>query len=121
MGKGEPQKPAKSMKERTVDQIYEYLLRHGEKTPAQLAKSLRLDLATVRNALKELRKQDKISLERPLFLQPTPARVVPPRIPERIKRKVEEQLEKARAIQLKVHEKQEEIKRKRWQLLTRKA
>jgi DNA-binding transcriptional regulator YhcF (GntR family) len=107
------------MKEKNVDQIYEYLLRHGEKTPLQLAKALRLDPATVRDALRELEKQDKIRLERPLFLAPTPPRVVPARVPERIKRKVEERVEKARAIQLKVHEKQKEIKRKREQLLTK--
>jgi len=116
----EPQKSVKPAREKTLDQIYKYLLRHGERTPAQLAKALRLDLTTVKDTLKKLEEQGKIRLERPLRLAPTPTRVVPPRVPEKIKRRSEEQVGKARAIQLKVHEKQEKIKEKRKQLLTEK-
>jgi predicted transcriptional regulator len=117
----ELQKPLKSIEEKNIDQVYAYLLRHGARTPLQLVKALRLDRVSVMNALKELERQDKIQLEKPLLLVPTPARVVPPRVPERIKRKAEEKLEKTLGMLSKVHEKQEEIKRKRKQLLTEKA
>lgn len=111
-----PQKAAEPVKEKTIDQIYEYLLKYGEKTPTQLAKALHLDLTTVKDSLKKLERKGKIRLERPLSLSPTPPRVVSPRVPEKIERKVKERVERARAMQLKAHERQEEIRKKHRQL-----
>ena len=103
-----------------IDQICEYLQKHGEKTYLQIARALNLDPSVVRAALNQLEIKGKIQWKRPLTLAPTQPRVVPARVPDRVRRITEERLIAARAMQQRIQKRQEEIARKRQQLLQQK-
>jgi len=104
-----------------IDQICEYLLKYGEKTCLQIARALNLDPSVVRVALNQLEMEGKIRRRRPLRLAPTQPRVVPARVPDRVRKITEERLKAARAMQQRIQKRQEEIARKRNQLLQQKT
>mgnify|MGYP001040864760 CR=1 FL=1 len=104
-----------------INEILEYILKYGQKTCLQIARALNLDPSVVRDALNQLEKDGKIHWRRPLTLTPTQPRVVRTRVPDRVQKISEEQLKAARAMQQRIQNKQEEILRKRRQLLQQKS
>jgi len=104
-----------------IDQILEYLLKYGEKTCLQIASALSLDPSVVRVSLNQLETEGKIRWRRPLTLAPVQPRVVPARVPGRVRKITEERLKAARAMQQRIQKRQEEIALKRNQLLKQKA
>lgn len=104
-----------------IDQILDYLLKYGQKTSLQIAKALNLDPSIVRVALNQLEIEGKIQWRKPLALAPTQPRVVPARVPDRIRKITEERQQDARAMQQRIQKRQEELARKRKQLLQQKV
>lgn len=102
-----------------IDEICEYLLKHGEKTYLQIARALNIDPSVVRIALNQLEMEGKIQWRKPLTLTVQP-RVVPARVPVTVQKIGEERLKAVRAMQQRIQRRQEEILRKRKQLLQQK-
>lgn len=104
-----------------IDEVCECLLKSGAKTSLQIAKALNLDPSVVRDALNQLEMEGKVRWRRPLTLAQTQPRVVPARVPDRVRKITEERLEAARVMQQRIQKRQEEIAKKRKQVPQQKV